>query len=57
LKQDVQCGQCFSQNTQNKILSYLSNNSASSTETFLSSRYYSHGSTFSDSVVCKRRNL
>jgi len=32
---------------------------ASSVETFFSSRplYYSHGSTFSHSVVCKRRNL
>jgi len=31
--------------------------SASSIETFLSSRYYSHVSLFSYSVVCKRRNL
>jgi len=32
---------------------------ASSLETFFSSRpiYYSHSSTFSRSVVCKRRNL
>jgi len=34
-----------------------SNSLASSIETFLSSRHYSHGSTFSHSVVCKRRNL
>jgi len=34
-----------------------SNSLASSIEKFLSSRYYSHGSTFSHSVVCKRRNL
>jgi len=33
-----------------------SNNLASSIETFLSSKYYSHGSFF-HSVVCKRRNL
>jgi len=31
--------------------------SASSTETFLSSRYYSHGSSFSQLVVCTRRNV
>jgi len=31
--------------------------SASSIEMFLSSRYYSHGLTFSQLVVCKRRNL
>jgi len=31
--------------------------SASSIETFLWSKYYSHDSTFSHSVVCKRRNL
>jgi len=31
--------------------------SASSIETFLSSRYYSHVSSFYQSVVCKRRNL
>jgi len=31
--------------------------SASSIETFLSTRYHSHGSSFSYSVVCKRRNL
>ena len=31
--------------------------SASSIETFLSSRYYSHVSSFSQLVVCKRRNL
>ena len=31
--------------------------SASSRETFLSSRYYSQGSSFYHSVVCKRRNL
>jgi len=32
-------------------------NSALSIETFLSRRYYSHGSSFSQLVVCKRRNL
>jgi len=31
--------------------------SASSIETFLSSTYYSHVSSFSQLVVCKRRNL
>jgi len=31
--------------------------SASSIETFLSSRYYSHVSYFSQSVVCGRKNL
>ena len=31
--------------------------SASSVETFLSSRYYLHVSSFSKLVVCKRRNL
>jgi len=31
--------------------------SASSIETFLSSRYYSHVSSFSQLVLCKRRNL
>ena len=31
--------------------------SASSIETFPSSRYYSHGSSFSHLVVCKRKNL
>ena len=31
--------------------------SASSIETFLSSRYYSHVSSFSQLVVCKRRDL
>jgi len=31
--------------------------SASSIETFLSNRYYSHVSSFSHLVVCKRRNL
>jgi len=31
--------------------------SASSIDTFLSSRYYSHVSSFSQRVVCKRRNL
>jgi len=30
---------------------------ASSIETFLSSRYYSHASSFYQLVVCKRRNL
>ena len=30
---------------------------ASSVETFLSNRYYSHVSSFSQLVVCKRRNL
>jgi len=36
---------------------YWSNSLASSTETFLSSKYCSYGSTFSHSVVCKRRNI
>jgi len=40
-----------------KQVLYWSNSLASSTETFLSSRCYSHGSTFSHSVYCKRRNL
>jgi len=31
--------------------------SASSIETFLSSRYYSHVTSFSQLVVCERRNL
>jgi len=31
--------------------------SASSIVTFLSSRYHSHGSSLSQLVVCKRRNL
>jgi len=36
---------------------YWSGSLTLSTETFLPSRYYSHGSTFSHSVVYKVRNL
>ena len=43
--------------TNSKKFWYWSNILSSSIETFLSSRYYSHVSTFSHAAVCKRRHL